>query len=302
MISVITSAYRENPGVFEKAVNSVLDQLDPDSELILVLDDPDNSELVSWVGEKLTPMGNVIVLKNKKNLGLAQSLNRAIDHASGDYIARMDADDVSLPGRFETQLAYLLEHNYDLIGSRVNVIDAEGAFLYETPQSPLSPDKVNKALKWNNCLAHPTWFGRKEVFAQKYREIPLCEDYDFQIRAVLSGFKLGNCDAATLNYRLSDEGLSRSSLFQQYLYQKILTKEYKKGNSVNIEQAKAFVEEGFSETKAVRYSKANDYFQEAMQFFMQKRIGSAVSLGIRSIFLSAPYRDKIRRLVLTSLG
>lgn len=296
------SAYRENLDVFEKAANSVLAQLEQGSELILVLDDPDNSELASWVDSNLASMSNVIILKNEKNLGLAQSLNRAIDHASGDYIARMDADDISLPGRFEMQLAYLLEHDYDLVGSRVKVIDAKGTFLYETPQSPPSPDKVNKALRWNNCLAHPTWFGRREVFAQKYREIPLCEDYDFQIRAVLSGFKLGNCDAATLSYRLSDEGLSRSSLYQQYLYQKILTREYKKGNSVDIEQAKAFVEKGFSETKAVRYSKANDYFQEAMQSFMQKRIGSAVSLGIRSVFLSAPYRDKIRRLVLTSLG
>ena len=241
MISVIMSAYQEDLSVFVPAVTSILDQKGPSFELILVLDDPENTELASWVDENLLSDDRVRVLRNKNNLGLAQSLNRAIENASGDFLCRMDADDIAEPHRLEKQLSYLREHDLDLVGGRVNVMDAEGEFLYMTPQPPCTPEKVAKALKWNNCLAHPTWFGRKEVFAQGYREIPLCEDYDFQIRAVLKGFKLGNCEEVALNYRLSDEGLSRSSLYKQYLYQRCLTKAYKQGKAVDVDRAKEYV-------------------------------------------------------------
>ncbi len=174
MISVIMSAYQEDLSVFVPAVTSILDQKGPSFELILVLDDPENTELASWVDENLLSDDRVRVLRNKNNLGLARSLNRAIENASGDFLCRMDADDIAEPHRLEKQLSYLREHELDLVGSRVNVVDAEGEFLYMTPQPPCTPEKVAKVLKWNNCLAHPTWFGRKEVFAQGYREIPLC--------------------------------------------------------------------------------------------------------------------------------
>ena len=181
------------------------------------------------------------------------------------------------------------------------MMDAEGEFLYMTPQPPCTPEKVAKALKWNNCLAHPTWFGRKEVFAQGYREIPLCEDYDFQIRAVLKGFKLGNCEEVALNYRLSDEGLSRSSLYKQYLYQRCLTKAYKQDKAVDVDRAKEYVERAYTEKKARKYSQANDYFQQAMNALSQKRIAVAICSGVKSIIASSSYADKVRRLILASL-
>lgn len=301
MISVIMSAYQEDLSVFVPAVTSILDQKGPSFELILVLDDPENTELASWVDENLLSDDRVRVLRNKNNLGLARSLNRAIENASGDFLCRMDADDIAEPHRLEKQLSCLREHELDLVGSRVNVVDAEGEFLYMTPQPPCTPEKVAKVLKWNNCLAHPTWFGRKEVFAQGYREIPLCEDYDFQIRAVLKGFKLGNCEDVTLSYRLSDEGLSRSSLYKQYLYQRCLTKVYKQGKAVDVDRAKEYVERAYTEKKARKYSQANDYFQHAMNALSQKRIAIAICSGAKSIMASSSYADKVRRLILASL-
>ena len=137
--------------------------------------------------------------------------------------------------------------------------------------------------------------------AQGYREIPLCEDYDFQIRAVLKGFKLGNCEEVALNYRLSDEGLSRSSLYKQYLYQRCLTKAYKQGKAVDVDRAKEYVERAYTEKKARKYSQANDYFQQAMNALSQKRIAVAICSGVKSIIASSSYADKVRRLILASL-
>ena len=116
MISVIMSAYQEDLSVFVPAVTSILDQKGPSFELILVLDDPENTELASWVDENLLSDDRVRVLRNKNNLGLARSLNRAIENASGDFLCRMDADDIAEPHRLEKQLSYLREHELDLVG------------------------------------------------------------------------------------------------------------------------------------------------------------------------------------------
>ena len=301
MISVIISAYREDLSVFEAAVSSILEQKGLDTELVLALDDPNNQELLSWVDNNLQGNPNVVVVKNETNLGLARSLNHALEYASGEYIARMDADDIAAPDRLETQLSYLLEHGLDLIGGRMNVMSEQGTILYTTPELPQSPEKVRTALRWNNCLPHPTWFGKRTVFAQQYRDIPLCEDYDFQIRAALNGFKLGNSQDVVLNYRLSDTGLSRSNLFRQYLYQRYITKEYRQGKVSHIEDAREYVDRKFSETRAQKYSIANDAFQKALNDLSNKKLGSALAQGMKSAFSSADYTDKIRRLVLASL-
>ena len=69
----------------------------------------------------------IIVLKNDENIGLTKSLNIGIRHAKGQFIARMDADDISLPHRFETQIRYLETHpDYALVGSWAYQIDETG--------------------------------------------------------------------------------------------------------------------------------------------------------------------------------
>lgn len=86
------------------------------------------------------------------------------------------------------------------------------------------------------CKKRSLWYTRG------YREIPLCEDYDFTLRAVLSGFKISNLNKPVLNYRMTINSISRSNLFEQYLYGCYLTKEYKIGNIANIKDAKNYVE------------------------------------------------------------
>ena len=81
-------------------------------------------------------------------------------------------------------------------------------------------------MRWGSCLAHPTWFGEKKVFEELdgYRSILYCEDYDFLLRALEKGYKLGNCQASCLGYRIRGNGISQSHLAEQYVIRSYLYK------------------------------------------------------------------------------
>lgn len=300
-ISVIMSAYNEEVHIFKQSVESILNQKGYTPELILVIDNPSNTDLKQWVKENLSAKRNVCIVENKENLGLAKSLNLAIELAHGEYICRMDADDVALHNRLQLQLDYLKKHDVDLIGGRVIVIDENNKSLYETPKLPQDPNKIKKALRWNNCLAHPTWFGKREVFELGYRNIPLCEDYDFQLRAVMQGFKLGNSEDIVLKYRVSNSGLSQSNLFRQYLYQKYITGCYSSGQYASIDEANSYVQKSYSKNRAMKYDQAHKGFQRSLELLAKKRPFSAFLSVVPISFTSLDYIDKLRRLLLTSL-
>lgn len=308
MISVLMSTYRENPSEASLAIDSILNQTyKGDLELIIVFDDPNNHEFKSWAKEEYGHDPRVVLVENEKNLGLANSLNKAFRVSKGDYIARMDADDVSYPDRIELQLDYLVNNDLDLIGGKLITIDESGNELYGIPAPPHSSKMVRTASRWNNCLPHPTWFGKRAVFEQEYRNIPLCgkpvcEDYDFQIRALLKGYKLGNINKTVLKYRIKADSLSKSDIYVQFLFQKYLTKEYLAGRVVDIEESISMLAPMKDSKAAKKYALSQDKFNEGMA-----RLSSGKPLnGIRDILsavLSSPsFLDKTRRLALASLA
>ena len=200
-VTVVMSAYREDSGLFRQAVDSILAQTMPDLELLIALDDPGNEELRREAEGYAMRDPRVHVTVNETNLGLAASLNRAISLCSSKYVCRMDADDVALPDRIERQLAFIEEGGHDLVGGGLDVTDGAGELLYHAQRLPQSPEAVRRALRWNNCMPHPSWLGRRWVFEQGYRQIPLCEDYDLLIRTALAGGRMANVPGAVLRYR-----------------------------------------------------------------------------------------------------
>lgn len=301
-VSVIMSTYKEDPALVEAAIDSILNQTYSDLELLVVIDCPDNHVVHALLRQKQRKDGRVIVIKNEKNLGLAMSLNKALCIAKGQFICRMDADDVSMPNRIETQLAYLTTHGLDLIGGRMTVIDENGDRLYDIPQPPIKPESVKRALRWNNCVPHPTWLGKAAVFNQAYRPIPLCEDYDFLLRASLSNAQIANCNNIVLKYRMTTNSISRTSLYKQFLYQRCITKAYKKDLTVDPIEAERYVNSAYSESKAVRYEKANNLFNGVLAALSEHRFLQALAYSLKLLFCSASYLIKVTRLFLVSIA
>lgn len=302
-ISIIMATYKEDISYLKQAIYSILNQTYQNFEFIIILDNPDNYEHIKFITNIANQDERIRFYINEKNMGLTNTLNRGLSLAKGKYICRMDADDVSELERLEIQKEYLEDNNYDLIGGISRMIDEEGNSIYSIKKVPFDFVKIKKALRYNQVISHPTWFGKKEVFdsLNGYRNIPLCEDYDFTLRAVLKGYRISNVNKNVLNYRMTSNSISRSNLFEQYLFAKYITSEYKNDRIANIDCAKKFVMENNSNKKSKRYLKANVYFNNLLSDLEEKKYIHFIKDGLCLTFTSWNYLNKIYRFLRVTL-
>ena len=303
MISVIMSTYKEDERLLRESIESILNQTYKDFEYIIILDYPDNDVHKSVIEEYALKDDRIHFYINEKNMGLTDSLNRGLSLCHGEYIARMDADDISLPDRLERQMKYLEKNHYDLIGGITEMINENGSLLYSIKNVPTDPKKINKALRYSQCIAHPTWLGKKEVFEKNagYRHMPLCEDYDFTLRAVLNGFVISNLNETVLKYRMTSNSISRSNLFEQYLYMSYITNEYKNKRVASVDKAYAYVQQHLNDSDTEKYLKANVIFNRMLQEMSDKQILSFIKDGFCLLFSSKYYLIKIFRFIMLSI-
>lgn len=304
MISVIMSTYKEDERLLRESIESILNQTYRDFEYIIILDYPDNDVHKSVIEEYALKDDRIHFYINEKNMGLTDSLNRGLSLCHGEYIARMDADDISLTDRLERQMKYLEKNHYDLIGGITEMINENGSLLYSIKSVPTDPKKINKALRYSQCIAHPTWLGRKEVFEKNsgYRHMPLCEDYDFTLRAVLNGFVVSNLNEPVSKYRMTSNSISRSNLFEQYLYMSYITNEYKNNRIASVDKAYAYVQQHLNEKDSNKYLKANVIFNRMLQEMSDKQFLSFIKDGFCLLFSSKYYLNKIYRFMMLSLN
>lgn len=302
LVSIIMSTYKEEEIFLRQAIESILNQSYKDFEYIIILDNPDNNLHIRIIKEYANLDKRIKFYVNEKNMGLTASLNKGLGLAKGKYICRMDADDISINKRIENQKRYLEENNYDLIGGISQMIDENGKSIYSIKKVPTNMDKIKKALRYNQIISHPTWFGKKEVFDKLngYRNMPLCEDYDFTLRAVLNGYKISNIDETVLKYRMTSSSISRSNLYEQYLFARFITKKYSENKIADIKEAKQYVNNHNDDRKAKRYLKANARFNIALKDIEEKKYFKFIIDGILLTFTSFNYLDKIYRFVKVS--
>lgn len=130
-ISVLLSLFaKENPTYFKLSMKSIWDdQIRKPDQIVLVEDGPITKELESIANEWKQKLGNILtIVKLERNQGLAIALNEGAKYCTGDFIARMDTDDISLPNRFQVQESYLLKHKDVVLlgGGMIEFNDEEG--------------------------------------------------------------------------------------------------------------------------------------------------------------------------------
>ena len=302
--SVIMATYKESIECLKQSIESIINQTYNDFEFIIILDNPDNKEHIAFINDYVCKDERIKFYINDKNMGLTNTLNRGLKLAEGKYICRMDADDISELYRMEHQKKYLEENDFDLIGGISQMIDEDGNTIYSIKKVLTNFKKIKKCIKYNQVISHPTWFGKKEVFDKLngYRNMPLCEDYDFTLRAILQGFKISNVNECVLKYRMTKDSISRSNLFEQYLFARYITKQYSEGKVSEVEEAKAYVKKNLSDKNAKRYLKGNERFNNALNNLEEKQYIQFIANGIALLFTSKYYLDKIFRFVMVYLN
>ncbi|MBP2677392.1 MAG: glycosyl transferase family 2 [Deltaproteobacteria bacterium] len=149
------------------------------------------------------------LIRNGRTMGVTATLNRGFELSGGEYIARMDADDVCLPERFARQVSFLDNHpEVGACGTWIGFIgDREG----EVQRYPADPPDIQCAFLFGNSMAHPTLMLRREMFRKaglRYDPTrPWVEDYDLWVRAARH-FPLANIPDKLLLYRLHPDSVS----------------------------------------------------------------------------------------------
>ncbi|MBJ2126446.1 glycosyltransferase [Flavobacterium sp. IB48] len=209
LVTVVLPCYNAELYV-EEAVRSIINQTYSNLE-ILLLDDcstDGTSSILSMLAEEDK---RVRIIRNEENLKLIKTLNKGIDEAKGSFIARMDADDISLPERIEKQIDYMISHpEVDLCGTNYSIIDGEGNEIQRKVIIPLNSEEIARALLFTCPIGHPTVLFRKEKIQNlgKYDEKMInIEDYELWLRISLNG-QIVNLPEPLLKYRWHGENIS----------------------------------------------------------------------------------------------
>lgn len=198
LISIILPIYNAAPWL-SKAIQSVAYAAKGGRAEVIAVDDGSTDGSPAILRKIDIPRVPIHIIENKENQGIVYSLNRALDFAQGDLLARMDADDFCMPERFMLQWRHMEEQGLDLCGSWIVEF---GQGLARTVRFPHTELAARTAMLFQNSICHPTAMARRAVFERyRYRnEYSMAEDYDLFSRA-MSDFKIGNIPKVLLRYR-----------------------------------------------------------------------------------------------------
>lgn len=209
-VTVLMSVYN-GEAYLRQAIDSILNQTYQDFEFLIVNDGSTDSSrdiILSYKDPRIR------MIDNQHNMGLTKSLNRGLEKAKGKFIARMDADDISLPDRFSKQISFLEQHpEVGVLGTWLESIDING----ETAsiwKMPVSHSLIVWTLQFNNYLMHPTVMMRRDLVkrAGGYNLIGPSQDYDLWCR-LAKQTRMANLPEPLVRHRLHESSIG--SVFSQ---------------------------------------------------------------------------------------
>lgn len=294
-ISIVMSTYNETIDELKKAIDSMLNQTFKEFEFIIVLDNPKNEEHINTIKKYTQKDKRIKFLINEKNMGLAASLNKGIDVAQSQYIARMDADDISMPERLEKEFTFL-ENNADIDIISTNKIDIdENDDIINIPSNlPTKDEEIKKILKITSIITHSGAMFRKEKVEKigKYRLFPASQDYDLWLRASYYKLKFAIIDEQLVKYRIRRNNISNTNPLKQYLLKEYIQKLYKerlkKGeDEFSLENLQRYLEKNkaFDENEIQKYKKGIQYTDYVKRYFKEKKMIKACIYFIKALFV-----------------
>ncbi|TYA74128.1 glycosyltransferase family 2 protein [Seonamhaeicola marinus] len=222
MVSVIMSIYNEPENWLREAIDSILNQSFKDFEFIIINDNPNrmiNDEILEFYKGKDS---RILSIKNENNIGLTKSLNKALKMAKGKYVARMDADDISLRHRFKEQVEFLEKNKHLLAcGTDIILINENNKELNKKLKTHFTFDAIKNVFPLFNPIYHPTLFIRNKFITEngiRYNEnFKYAQDYELVKEIILKG-EIVNLESKLLKYRISSSQISNSKIKEQNEY------------------------------------------------------------------------------------
>ena len=195
--SVLMSIYvRERPERFDRAMQSIWDeQTRKPDQIVLVKDGPLPSELDDVIDTWREKLGDIlVVVPLEHNVGLGAALNKGLEHCIYDLVARMDSDDISLPHRFEQQVAFMRDNPDVAVSSAwIEEINDQGD-VFSIRTLPANHEELSIFARKRSPIAHPVAvFKRKAVLAAGgYPSLRKSQDYGLWARLLVQGYRMAN--------------------------------------------------------------------------------------------------------------
>lgn len=223
LVSVLIPVYNVESYV-KKAIESIQNQTYKNLEIIVV-DDASTDNTYNIVEKLAREDSRIRLYRNEVNQKIVRTLNYALTRANGEYIARMDGDDISALDRIEKKVEFLQENSdIDLVGCSLFLVDANGERIKKVRK--LSDfELIKKTLRYTSPISH-IWVCKKTIYdkLEGYRELSGAEDYDFILRLISNGMKCVNIsDYYGYYVRINREGntVSSTGLLQKKLHDEI---------------------------------------------------------------------------------
>lgn len=218
-VSVVMAVYHADD-YLEESIKSILEQTFSDFEFIIVCDDPSQrtKKILTYYKEH----DSRVKVFYGSGTGLVDAVNMGCHLAKGQYIARMDADDICVRDRFEKQIAFLEMHpKIGVCGAWMEVVDKQGKKM-KTRRPPTCPEAIRFGLMFNCCIAQPTVIMRKDCYlrAGYYRQsASYVEDYDLWARLCMIT-QIASIPDCLVKYRYHETNISKCFSDEHFIEKK----------------------------------------------------------------------------------
>ena len=224
IISVLLPISNNEPASYQ-AINSILNQTYKNYEILICLNG-NNKKFDDKIIDHYKKIKKIKFFKIKER-NIVPALNHLILKAKGKFCARMDADDLCKPERFEEQINFIKKKNIDFLSSNCEV-NENGKLSY------IHKTNLSKSI-FTNPIVHPTIMIKTKIIKSfKYKNIPFAEDYELYQRLYKNGVRLKNIDKELIIYNHNIKNIkNKERAFYQILSTIIIAKAFQENNSVN---------------------------------------------------------------------
>ena len=214
---LLPTYHADDPDHLKRAFESAVDDqvLKPD-EVVLVRDGVVPPRLQTVIdhlaAQSLVP---VRVVALEQNIGLGHALDAGLNACAHEVVARMDADDISLPERFAQQIAVVAE-GYDLVGSALLEFHDDEDDIVGLRTPPLTESEIRRWARFHDPFNHPTVVYRRSTVQAVggYQDLPLMEDYWLFARMIDAGARVANVGEPLVKYRVGAGAYARRGGWQ----------------------------------------------------------------------------------------
>ena len=211
--SVVMSVYeKDRPEWFEQAMESVLSQTTKSDDIIIVRDGIVTEKLEGLLRNYDKNIKEVTIIRLGRNVGAGQARNEGVKRAKHELVAIMDADDISLPNRFELQLAEFNGNpELTLVGGQISEFEGKPDNIVGYRKVPTEYGAIKKFARYRSPINHVTIMFKKSAFLAVggYPKMTRAEDYYMVSSLLAKNYAISNLQSVIVNCRIGSENIHR---------------------------------------------------------------------------------------------